>query len=238
MKSRIILIAFASLFLGIFSTHAETQEDFLASYQSSIEQKNTDKILSLYYTVGCSDADKANLALVQKFHFTNGKIKEVTLQPLPSNFSFVNIISGKKYEPTYPPLGIIKITYEPHGGNGMVSGGDGYALIDGKYCLITQKSTDLNWKGPVDKQIGFSVMGKGQDKLQVKYKWNASGVDQEKTRRNPGSIILMGQCMKSVEATSTEDDTDVTLTVSEGGTNIYTSQPLKGKGIIEYNRAN
>jgi hypothetical protein len=46
----------------------------------------------------------------------------------------------------------------------------------------------------------------------------------------------MGQFFEEVTVTSTEDDTDVTLTILEAGKKIFQSEPLKGKGTLEYKR--
>lgn len=79
------------------------------------------------------------------------------------------------------------------------------------------------------------VMGRGQNKVQIKAKWNASGVDQERIFKSPSSNF-MGQFFEEVTVTSTEDDTDVTLTILEAGKEIFQSEPLKGRGTLEYKR--
>jgi hypothetical protein len=216
--------------------HADSGEEFLSTYRSAIEQKDKAKLLSLYYTDGCSESDKKMLDAIVGFHFSDGKITEVKFEPTPAGTSLVNIANGKKYEPTYPPVGQVKIIYAPVSGNGMTSGGDGYAVINGKHYLITAKSTDLGWNGPKDKTLTFMVMGKGMEKVKVQAKWNVSGVNQERTFSNPPSSNFPGQYFESIKATSTEDDTEVTLSILEDGKQIYESQPLKGKGTIEYKR--
>ena len=193
-------------------------------------------MLSLYYTDGCSESDKKMLEAIVGFHFSDGKITEVKFEQTPAGTTLVKIANGKKYEPTYPLAGQVKINSAPVAGNGMTSGGDGYAIINGKYYLITAKSTDLGWSGPKDKILTFMVMGAGMDKVKVQAKWNVSGVEQEKVFSNPPSCNCPGQYFQSITATSTEDDTDVTLSILEGGKQIYESQPLKGKGTIEYKR--
>jgi len=216
--------------------HADTGEEFLVNYRSAIEQKDKAKLLSLYYTDGCSESDKKMLEAVVGSHFSNGKITDVKFESTPEGAKLVNIANGKKYEPTYPPAGQIKITYDPVGGNGMTSSSSGYAVINGKYYLITAKSTDLGWSGPKDKTLTFMVMGMGMEKIKVNAKWNVSGVDQEKIFSNPPSCNFPGQYFESITATSTEDDTDVTLSILENGKQIYESKPLRGKGTIEYKR--
>jgi hypothetical protein len=202
----------------------------LANCRNAIEQKDKAKLLSFYYTDGCSEADKKMLEAVVGLHFYNGKITDVKFESNPEGKSFVNIVNGKKYEPTYPPSGQIKITCAPAGGNGMTSGGDGYAVINGKYYLITTKITDLGWSGPKDKTLTFMVMGKGMEKMKVDARWNASGFDQEKIFSNPPSCNFPGQYFESITATSTEDDdTDVTLSILEEASRSTSPNLLRAK---------
>jgi len=227
------------LLLAVFCInhlHADAGEEFLTTYRNAIEQKDKAKLLSLYYTDGCSESDMKMLEGTVGFHFSDGKITEVKFEPTPASMNLVNIANGKKYEPTYPLFGQIKINYAPVAGNGMTSGGDGYAVINGKYYLITAKSTDLGWSGPKDKTLTFMVMGTGMEKVKVQAKWNVSGVDQERVFSNPPSCNFPGQYFESITATSSEDDTYVTLSILEDGKQIYESKPLKGKGTIEYKR--
>jgi len=60
--------------------------------------------------------------------------------------------------------------------------------------------------------------------------------DQKRIGPNPGVVVVLGQYFDSIKVTSEEDEVDAVLTVAEGGKEIYKSQPLKGKGTIEYKR--
>jgi hypothetical protein len=209
-------------------------EEFIAAYRTAMQERSAEKLNPLTYSEGMSEADKQQAAQVQQMIFTDKEIDSITLAPLPADFQTVFIQRGKKIEPTYTPIGLIQTKYKD-GGNGMNSASAPYAVIDGKYFLISSKSTDLGWSGPPDKTITFMVMGQGQDKVQIKAKWNASGVDQERIFKSPSSNF-MGQFFKEVTVTSTQDDTDVTLTILEAGKKIFHSEPLKGKGTLEYKR--
>ena len=235
---KVLYSIFFALF-GTISLHADTQEEFLASYRTALEQKDAAKLLSLYYTEGCSEADSNSLKqLIPIMHFYKGKLKDVKFTPPSNDAVQIQIADGKKYELTHPIEGQIKFYYESQQQNGTshYEGGDVYAVINGIHRLVAMKSSDLGWKGPKDQHIGFGVTGTGQENVMVKYQWNASGVDQEQTAPNPGGAVLLGQFIRSVTATSTNDDTDVTLSVREGGKEIYSSPPLKGRGTIEYKR--
>jgi len=237
--------------LGSIASKADTPEEFLATYRTALEQKDTNKLLSLYYTNGCSEADITTLKQIAPMsNFGRGKLTNVSFEPVPKDLNTIQIADGKKYEPTCPAEGSIKSTYVTSK-NGITVGIEVlYAVQNGKHYLVTSKSTDIGWKGPKDQPFAVSVIGPGQQDVEIKYAWNVSGIDQKTTVIGPGGFTLMGQHIDSLSVTSNNDDTDVICTIREcpffkkGGQEFYDtsagkviySKPLKGKGTIEYKR--
>lgn len=225
--------------LGSIASKADTPEEFLATYRTALEQKDTNKLLSLYYTNGCSAVDITTLHEVVRAHFDKAKIKSASVQPLPNSYSNVQIINGIKYEPSYTPTGLITIVYDtPSGINASIN--DAYSVIGDKHYLTASKSTDLEWKGPQDHELNFMVNGIGSEKLLMKAKWNVSGFDQEATFTNGNQQMVRGQYFENISVTSTNNETDIVLRVIDGevmgdGKEIY-SNSLKGKGTLEYKR--
>ena len=235
MKFRLAIV-FLFLLTSPFSqaSEAKTPEEFVAAFRAGIQEKNPQKLDEITYSVGMSEADKQQATQFQKMIFTDQEIESVTLEPLPADFESVFIMRGKKFEHTHQPVGLIHMKYKDHP-NGTKSTSCAYTVVDGKYYLVGTKSTDLGWTGPPDKTIGFMIMGAGQNDVKIRVKWNASGVDQEKAFDKPSSSFV-GQSIQSVAVTSIKDETDVTLTVLDSGKPIYTSDPLKGKGTLEYKK--
>ena len=239
MKLRTITLLATVLLSGLVAAKADTPEEFLATYRTALEQKDKNKLLSLYYTNGCSEFDLNGLKEMEPInHFYNGKLTNVIYEPIPKDYNPVQIADGKKYEPNHAVEGVIKFFYVTQPENAQsahYSGGDGYAVIDDVHRLITAKTTDLGWKGPKDQQLNYMLSGRGADKCMIQYKWNVSGVEQESTSASSG-IVIIGQFFESIKVTSEAEDTDVVLTIHENGKEIYISQPLKGKGTLEYKR--
>ena len=239
MNRRILSLLIAIFFLGSIASKADTPEEFLATYRTALEQKDTNKLLSLYYTNGCSEVDITNLRDVVRAQCDKAKIKNVSLQPLPSTYQNTQIINGKKYQVSPPPDGLITIIYDtPHGIN--VSMNNAYSVIGDKHYLAASKSTDLEWKGPPDHELNFLVSGVGCEKLLLKAKWNVSGVEQEAVFANGNQQMVRGQYFENISITSINNETDITLRVIDGeimggGKEIY-SNSLKGKGTLEYKR--
>jgi hypothetical protein len=237
MKSLWTIVAFL---LGVIPLSAWAQpsspEEFIASLRIAIQEKSPDKLNAITYTVGMSEADKNQAAPVQQMFFSDAEITGISLEPLPPDFQSVYVVNGKKWEPTYPPAGQVTIEYKKTA-NGPLGLSPAYAIIGGHYFLISTKSTDLGWKGPPDKTLSFAVMGRSQDKVQITVKWNASGVEQERIFKQTSNMGFLGQYIESATVTSTADDTDVTLTISENGKGIFRSPPLKGKGNVEYKKS-
>lgn len=162
-------------------------------------------------------------------------VDSIALVPLPAGFETVQVANGKMYEPNIAPLGGLQLNRQSADGNTKSSSMLPYGTLNGEYYLVASKATDLGWKGPKDQQLNFLVMGPGQDKVKIKYRYNVSGVPMERTAAD-SSIVFLGQYIESVTVTSDSDATDVTLSIQEDGKEIYTSQPLKGKGTLEYKR--
>lgn len=231
---RYFILLFA-LSLHSLLASANTVDSFLSSLREAFAQNDQKRVDALTYTVGMSDKD---LALTRKSIETivskSQEIESISALPLPQNFRLTLIARGLKYEPTAKPVGLIEITFKPSNGN-SASSKIPYAEVDNAFYLIGTKSTNLNWQGPPDKQIGFGLSGTGQNQAKIWVSWNASGVDVEDTFSSP-SAVLIGQHINKVRITSDQSDSDLTLTVRENGQAIYTSQPLKGKGELEYKR--
>src|ERR1017187_3413674 len=107
MKSLLPILAFL---LGIspLSTWAQPSSptEFIAAYRTAVQEKSLEKLNAITYMVGMSEADKKQAADIdQQVIFSNTEIVGISLEPLPEDFQAVNIGNGKKYEPTYPPVG-------------------------------------------------------------------------------------------------------------------------------------
>jgi len=236
MKATLFLLTFH--LLAVFAASATattTPEGFTAAFRAALEQKDAAALEFMIYQVGMSDSDKAQARRVQEMVLANpAEIDQIALAPLPADFQHTIIMRGFKFEPTHPPVGMIDVKFKP-GPNGVTASSSAYTIVDGKFYLVGSKRTDLGWKGPPDKNIGFMVLGNRQDDVQIRVKWNASGIDQERNFDEPSSTFI-GQYIESVVVTSEHEDTDVTITVQDEGTSIFTSVPLRGRGTVEYRK--
>lgn len=238
MKSlaRIIIFGLTASSMA-FSSPPGSEKDFIAQFREALSSKDSARIDGLTYKEGMSEQDRAMAAKVQKMMIeTASEIEDVVLKPLPENFQTTVIVRGRKVEMTSPPAGIIEVRFK-NGANGAQATATPYTIVDHTYYLVGSKSSDLGWQGPPDKNIGFMVMGRGQDHAKIRVKWNASGVDQNQVFSEPSSTFW-GQHIDSVTVTTDSDDSDLTISILEGGQVIDTSEPLLGKGTLEYKRKN
>lgn len=212
-----------------------SEEELIAEVREAIASGDSTKLDALTYTEGMSADDKAMSARVNKMQLTTApEVETISIQPLPNGLQSVIIANGKKVEMSGPPAGMVEVHYKDSG-NGMTSSSTPYTIINDAYYLVGPKTTDLGWTGPPDKNIGFMVIGQGQDAVSIKAQWNASGVTQTQEFSEPSSTFW-GQHIDSMTVTSDSDDTNVTITILEGGETIYESDPLNGRGVLEYKR--
>lgn len=213
-------------------------EELRAAVEHAYVQKDRAALEALYYTEGLSEADKElNHGMIDPFWKTPPEIESVTIVPAPDGLTKVRIGWGKKWEPSLPPVGGLLVNVKNSPGSSFAAYGTTFAFGEsaGKYYLVSAKTSDLGWKGPEDTTLAFMVMGPGQDKVKIRCRWNASGVDMEEIAASPAKAFV-GQHIDSMTVASDSDNTDVTLTIRENNKVIYTSQPLKGKGTLEYKR--
>lgn len=226
---------FFSLLISSFCAFAQdTPATFLKAVEEALNEQSAAKFETLIYKEGMSDADKEMSRRMLQHTLNNPGVDTIELQPLPADFQSVFIIRGKRIEPTAMPVGTVKIQYRK-AGSGSQSSTIPYAIVNGRFYIIGTKSTDLNWKGPEDKNIGYMIMGKGQDAIKGTVKWNASGVDLEEPISS-SSLSFFGQYIDEVTISSDSADTDVTITIMDSGKQIFQSAPLKGKGTQSYKR--
>lgn len=207
---------------------------FTSDLRAAITEKDNAKLKALIYTEGASPEDKQRMTSMLRMMYLNGKdVEEISLEPLPSDFESVLIVRGRKIEPTAPPKGMVKVTFK-NTENGQGNSSGAYTVVDGKLFLVGMKSTDLGWKGPPDKNIGFTVVGQGASELLIQGVWNASGVQLKKTFTGTG-VTFWGQHFEELNVTSESDACDVTVTITEDGKAIF-SEPLQGKGVVNYKK--
>jgi hypothetical protein len=234
MKHTLAIISIAASAILSNLAAATSPEELADAVQSAINSNDQATLLNLLYSQGMSEADLHLVERSQRALFTDQELEDLTLVPLPSDFQAVAVLQGKKYEATAQPQGLIQIKFKPKNG-GSLSSGFPYAEVNGEYFLVGTKSTDLNWNGPPDKQIGYGVSGKGQNSVTVEVRWNASGVEQKQTLSSP-SAVLMGQYFEEISVTTEDEDAELILTVREDSKEIFQSEPLKGKGTLTYNK--
>jgi hypothetical protein len=215
----------ASLLVFVASAAAETPEAgaFTAALKKAIVDRDETALVAL--------ADTDAMAQSLKALFANPNVFAVSLGPLPPDFIPFFIKDGKRYEPSHPPRGTVTVSFRQEGG--LTSERFVYAVVDGAYKIISTKVTELNWKGPPDKELSFALEGFGTEGAVIKVKYNASGVDVEQTYHEPVGGFWC-QHVSEIEVTTENPQASVVLKVIQQGKIIHTSEPLQGAGRIVY----
>jgi hypothetical protein len=238
MKKYIPLaVVCAAAFLQAAPGAITTEKDFLEAVRMAMLEKSGEKISALTYMEGASDADKAMLEQSRKRLFNDRRIESITLEPIPESqdVPMPMIMNGKKIEMTCKPLGVVKIKYEKTSGSGLQFTSLSYGKVGDAWYLVGPKSTDLGWKGPPDKPLGYMVMGGGQNNAVITVKYNASGVDVEQSHAS-ASMSFYGQYISEIIVKSENPKADLTITIRENGKEIDKAGPFKGAGEWKYTR--
>lgn len=226
-------LIFAGLFLALAlsSSRADGQDEdtFTASLKRALVSQDQKAFLSLV------DAPPGRTELSEslKALFVNPDVFSVSLGPLPVDYQPFFIINGKRLEPSHAPKGVVTISFKKDAG--LTSSQLPYTIVDGTYRIVTTKTTDLNWKGPPDANIGFFVVGDGAEDVEVKVRYNASGVDMEQVLHT-SSASLFGQYFSGITVTTSDPAASLYLKVVSAQTEIYRSELLNGRGSLTYLR--
>ena len=208
-----------------------TADGFLAEIRTAIAEKSAPKLNALRAPAEASESADAEHKHFEEVLFGE-KIEDVSLQPLPPDFMPVKVLLGQRLEFDHPPAGDVKVKAK---GTQVVTP---YAIIGGHYFLVSPKSVDIGWTGPADRYFSVRVGGKGQNDVQIRVKWNASGVSQEMTHPGCATLYVLGQYLDEVDVTSNKDDSDIQVTITDDDRKetIFTSQRLSGKGTIRFRK--
>lgn len=162
---------------------------------------------------------------------------KVTADRLPDgiNIAAPMIYNGKRIDLTRAPSGIIRVELKQ--GRAELVSTIPYVLTPAGCLLVGRKQTDLGWKGPPDRQLGFTFAEdypQGPVRLTIKY--NASGVDLEDTFSSH-SGTLRGQHIDELTITGLNEGFKGRLVLSVGGKEIYRSEPITGRSTFTYRRS-
>jgi hypothetical protein len=217
---------FAALLIALSTATGAEKPDadaFTEAFKKAIVERDEKLLLTF--------ADSPAMGESLKKLFENPNVFSVSLGPLPPDFIPFFIKNGKKLEPAYPPEGIVTISVRQEGG--LTSDRLAYAIVDGAYKIVSTKVVDLDWKGPEDSSLAFSVEGFQAESVVVRAKFNASGVDVEQTYHEP-SGAFWAQYISEVEVVSDNPQALIMLKIIRDGKVIFKSEPLKGAGKIIY----
>lgn len=231
----LVIGLFLNAALGSAFAEGRTPEEFLVAVRAAVEAKSPEQLMALTYTEGMSEKDKETVLRTNAKVFADAAVETVGYEEIPEGQEFVHITRGRKIEPTAEPAGMVKVAYvrgkESKPGFSPDSLSLPYVLINGEHRLMGVKVTDLGWTGPEDKSFSVILLGKGAGEAKTLVRWNASGVDLEKTFTRT-SINLSGQFIKEVMVTSDREDGDVLMQIRKGVEKIYESERLQGKGSL------
>ncbi|MDB6024442.1 MAG: hypothetical protein JWM68_665, partial [Verrucomicrobiales bacterium] len=231
MKRLTLLIL--ALTHSLFAGGTDSVDALVGEVKAAFAAKDAKRIEALIYDKGMSESDR-KLAFSQfPGLFLAGKVEKIETAPLDPDTKLVFVHLGKKYSPTYQPIGTIVIHHKLDKGSSETA--MQYAAVAGKYYLVTSKSEDLKWKGPADTGLSLMITGGNQDLTNIKVKYNQSGVNGEESLKYP-SFSIWGQYIDEVSFTSTKDDYEGSIIVSAAGKEVARSEVFHGKGNFKYKR--
>ena len=230
MKKYIVL--FTIIVNSLLSAGLDSADKLVGAIQLAIDSRDAKAIESLVYDVGMTESDKKLAFFAIPDLFFNIPVVKIELASVgPEELREFYIHKGRKYSPTFKPLGKVSIHQKKDRFTGV--GGMPYALINGKYFLVSVKSEDIGWNGPPDKNIGWMVSTFTPGVKNVRYRYNVSGVDMKDVTEYPSSSFW-GQRIDEVIFDSISDDFKGYIVILENGKEVDKSGEFTGRGSFTY----
>ncbi len=213
-----------------------TPQELAAAVDRAIKASDVDGLVALTHTEGLSleDRQAAHAGLAGLIPAEGEATVSVDRLPDIVDISRPNVYNGRKIELSAKPLGVIRVASRQ--GRASVEATIPYVQAGGGYLLAGRRTTDLGWKGPPDRQLGFTFaedFPRGDWKIVIKF--NASGVELVETPKYY-SGVLRGQHIVEFTLTGLPTDFKGRLVLTENGQEIHRSEPLTGRESYTYRR--
>ena len=207
----------------------ETKEELKTSVIRILNEQDWDDYKALTYKKGMTDYDYKMMESLKSVIIDGREVISGEFTDLPKDHKTSFIYDGRSFEPTIPPLGLLKL--EQKGGGTTLQ----YAKDGESFVLVGTKSEDLGWEGPDDVQLGVVIIGYNTEELKIEASWNASGSSFSEELSHT-STTFFGQYVESVKVRSDNTEAVYQLQIIRDGKEVYKSNRKQGVGEIEYKR--
>jgi hypothetical protein len=155
--------------------------------------------------------------------------------PDGSDLAAPRIYNGKRSELSRAPEGIIRVATKQ--GRAEMVATIPYVKTATGYLLAGRKETDLGWKGPKDRQLGFMLVEDfPKEPVKITVRYNTSGVEQTMTTPHYSGVVL-GQHIDELTITGLSEGFKGRVVLRDGGKEVYRSEPITGQSTYTYRRA-
>lgn len=240
-------IAAVALVSAAHAAPATTPEALRDAVKSAFESGSVEQWKSNVEVGALTPSDHLVLdGTLRRIFASKPVLEKIELGELPEEgIDSVLIGGGRKYRLTLVPTGVINLRFRSGKASNEIA--LPYAkTASGEYKLATLHAENLDWKGQPDRSYFVTVKNTGDDTVTVRVRYNASGVDVEKTSKvgKVRKLELPAQYVESVEVIRTGDKPgDTTLNIACQGVGdaadlkpIYTSEKLSRAGTILFTR--
>lgn len=247
MRIPFLLAGVAALVATAHAAPATSPEALRDAVKAAFESGSVEQWKANVETGPMSESDHAVFDQTLRRVFSSRPVIEsLELGELPADgIDSVLVGGGRKYTLTLTPTGVINLKFRS--GKNVNEIALPYAkTAAGVYKLSTLHGENLDWKGDPDRSYFVTVKNTGDAAVTVRVKYNASGVDIDKTYAGVKvkKIELPAQYVSSVEVIRAGDAAgDTTLNIACQGIGdsnelkqVYSSEKLSRAGTILFTR--
>jgi hypothetical protein len=236
MLRRLFSALFASASLALAAPPPADPAALASAIDAALVARDVGALRALVHADGLSPADLEAMepALADLIPASGGARVTTDRWPDGPEFGRPRVAHGFRIELNHPPAGIIRV--EAKAGRATITSTLPYAIVNGACLLVGARRTDLGWKGPPDRPLGFTfVEGFPPLPVAITMRYNASGVDLE-TSFTVHSGTIIGQHIEEFTITGLPENFKGRLVLREGADEIFRSEPLTGRSTFTYRR--
>lgn len=217
------------------------QESLKAAIQAALDSEDQQEFLDLFYL---EDIEAERIYQVETgviAELYELVIDEITFEAPDDNYE--NFDLDYRYIPNLDVLGEVKLQFEEDMEGLSRASTFIYGLIEGEYRLGYSKREFMQYDGPRNQQLIYSISGQiapNKDQFQVSVNYQVSGLSRkiDTITDAGGRLLFPGQFIQSITVEQIVGDDDFYFQLHEGEELIYTSQTARNGDVINYVKIN
>ena len=212
------------------------QEAFKARIETALISEDPQEFLDLFYLedIEAERIDQTEVAIASIYEQV---VDDISFEAADDNYESFDI--DYRYTPNLEVVGEVTLHFDDPDPNVSTSNSFFYGLIAGEYRLGHKKREFMQYSGPRNQQLSYSIYGQSSpdtNQFHVTASYQVSGLTRTIDEINIAGTKLdfPGQYIQNITVDQIIGNTDFYFQIFENNELIYTSQTARNGNTIQY----